>query len=248
MAIASWYRPHHTVLFCPPSPESKLCSLLQTVATKMKEECGLSVKVVERAGTKLQYALPGFKCEEVCKDKECFLHSSGGTGNHSQEGVVYKGECLTCAEVGPSSTPVEGQLPSIVEERKPMKSCYFGESSKPIYVRGKQHLEAIKKPSSHNTNAFAKHKMEYHLDEQAKFRLSIIKAFDKPLQRQILEGIEIRRGEQECDLLMNSKLDHFAPAVARISLTTAVAESSQQPSRKRKEIGRGGAGGKRGRR
>ena len=48
---------------------------------------------------------------------------------------MYKGHCLTCEEVGKNSV-------------------YVRESSRSGYVRGKQHLEAIKDHHKHQSNAF----------------------------------------------------------------------------------------------
>ena len=90
---------------------------------------------------------------------------------------------------------------------------------------------------TNQTNAFAKHKSEYHLLEEPEFKLTVLKSFAKPLQRQLLEGLEIRHGESSCDVLMNSKLDHHAPAVARVHLTTSIAEKPQQSVKPKKRKG-----------
>ena len=65
----------------------------------------MKVKVVERAGIKLSFLLPGLKEEQECEEEKCMMHLSGGQGDHSREGVVYRSDCLTCLEEGPGTYP-----------------------------------------------------------------------------------------------------------------------------------------------
>ena len=55
----SRYKPFSTILFCPPSPDSQLAKALRKIVQEETENKGWSVKVVERAGVKLLYQLPG---------------------------------------------------------------------------------------------------------------------------------------------------------------------------------------------
>ena len=81
------------------------------------------------------------------------------------------------------------------------------------------------KPGTNQENALARHKTLYHKNETPKFKFSIARACDKPMLRQIHEGVEIRNAENDSDILMNSKLDHYAPAVGRVVITRAVREN-----------------------
>ena len=56
------------------------------------------------------------------------------------------------------------------------------------------------------------------------------------MEREVCEGVVIRRGEAEVDLVMNSKLDHYAPAVGRMVIINGVREGQRGP---------GGGGGSR---
>ena len=104
LAKVAWYRPHQTVLFCPPSPGSALKNRLQKVADHLEKDNHIKIRIVERAGTKLKYLLPGLKDSSECNASKCFLHSNGNTkGDHDAEGVVYKATCATCQDSGPSS-------------------------------------------------------------------------------------------------------------------------------------------------
>ena len=236
MSKVAWYRPHNTVLFIPPTPGSELKRSLQTIADRFEEDSGTKIRIVERAGQKIKHILPGLNSSNLCTEQHCFLHSSGGKGNHDSESIVYRGECITCAESGPSSKPKprkkwtkDGDNTREIEliaeaDRKPgTRSIYFGESGRSILVRGKQHITAMENPHHHTDNAFSKHAIEYHAGEMPKYKVSVVGKFPKPLQRQVWEGVMIHRCEKKGDcILMNSKLDHYAPAVGRVVISNTV--------------------------
>ena len=225
LSRVSWYRPHDTVIFIPPTPRSELKQQLQEIVKKTEDECGLKVRLVERAGSKLQHLVPGLQPKTACQEQKCFLHLSGGKGNHRADGVVYRGDCTTCLEKGPSSLPDRNGNVNPVAVRKPgTKSGYFGETSRNTLVRGEQHLAAIENPELHTDNAFAQHSIKYHQGETPEYVLSVVGCHPRPLERQIWEGVLIRKGERELDILMNSKQDHFAPAVGRVVVRHAIGD------------------------
>jgi hypothetical protein len=45
-------------------------------------------------------------------------------------------------------------------------------------------------------------------------QVDVLKIFPMPKQRQVWEGVEIR--EVNCDVILNSKQDHYAPAVGHM--------------------------------
>ena len=140
---------------------------------------------------------------------------------------MYRIDCTTCKSDGPSSSPDPGRegTATLVSERiAGKKAVYWGESSRSALVRGRQHLEALKKPSDHMENALARHKKLYHAaGETPNFKMTLVGSFPKPLERQVWEGVLIRRGESgDADILMNSKLDHYAPAVGRMVMSRSV--------------------------
>ena len=123
---------------------------LRKVVEQETSDKGWSVKVIERAGVKLQYQLPGLKEPSSCSKDDCFIHTSRGKGDCRKEGLVYKGTCLTCEERGPTSeVDMEGRLRMLRGVGKATKSIYWGESAFNGYTRGRQHLETIKKPKKH---------------------------------------------------------------------------------------------------
>ena len=101
----SWYKPFNTVLFCPPTPNSALANELRSIAKETSEKIPMKIKVVEKAGVSIRSKLPGLVENMECQhDKsKCFVHRNGGKGNCRVEGVVYKGQCLTCKEKGPTT-------------------------------------------------------------------------------------------------------------------------------------------------
>ena len=103
-----------------------------------------------------------------------------------------------------------------------VKSIYWGESAGNGYTRGGQHSEAIAKPKQHQENAFVRHREDCHQgeEEEVRFRMDVVRFYSKAMYRQIGEGCLIQ--SSEADLLMNGKLDHFAPVVGRMVVSTAV--------------------------
>ena len=89
-------RPFSTVLFCPPTPNSELAKSLRKIAEEETKDNGWSVKVIKRAGIKLQHQVPGLKEPSDCGKDDCFQHKTGGQGDCRKEGLAYKGTCLTC--------------------------------------------------------------------------------------------------------------------------------------------------------
>ena len=132
----SWLRPFFTVLFFPPTPNSELAKSLRKIAEEETKDTGWSVKVIERAGKKLQHQVPGLKEPIDCGKDDCFQYKTGEQGDCRKEGLVYKGTCLTCLEKGPSSeVDWDGNLMSVEERNPGTKSIYLGETSYgPIHV------------------------------------------------------------------------------------------------------------------
>ena len=196
----SWYQPNDAVMFCPPTPNSVLAKSLGNIAHGLEKECEIKVKVIERAGRKIRSMLPGLKAKENCGRRDCVLHRCNGKGNCNKEGIVYQAKCKKCAEEG-------------------RESIYVGETSRSIYVRGKQHLAAVRSACDNPSNGLAKHILEHHQTqmEEVEFEFKILYSNKKPLQRQVREGVEIK--ECKADLILNSKLDHYQPAIRGITFT-----------------------------
>ena len=72
----AWYKPFDTVVFCPPTPGSKLAKELRCVAKEVSEKQPMNIKVVERAGISLAKKLPGLQEEEECQNKKNKLYDT----------------------------------------------------------------------------------------------------------------------------------------------------------------------------
>ena len=196
----SWSKPHDSVIFCPPTPNSVLAKKLGEVVQETKQNSGVDIKVVERAGLKMRSLMPGLKKQDKCSRDDCLIHANGGRGPCNKPGVVYRGQCITCKESGTSA-------------------IYIGESSRSGYKRGREHLAAMRNPGRYQSNAFSKHIREVHggNPDSTKFKMDIIRSYDKPLERQVREGVEIFNNR--CDIVMNSKLDYFQPGLRRVTFS-----------------------------
>lgn len=194
----SWSKPHDSVVFCPPTPNSVLAKKLGEVVQEAKQNGGVDIKIVERAGVKMRSLMPGLKTQDKCNREHCLVHTNGGRGPCNKPGVVYRGQCVTCQERG-------------------ISAIYIGESSGSGYKRGREHLTAIRNPGKYQSNGFSKHIREVHggNPDSAKFKMDIIRSYDKPLERQVREGVEIFNNK--CDVIMNSKLDYFQPGLRRVT-------------------------------
>ena len=172
---------------------------MKKVTKQLAEKENINIQVVERAGKSVKEILPGLKSEQNCGRNDCLVHQFRGKGDCNIEGIVYQIQCLKCKEQN-------------------INSLYIGESSRSAYVRGKQHLEAAKKPNikGHESNALAKHLIEYHegRGDRSAFRMDVMDSFKRPLQRQLREGIEIVRCE--ADRVMNSKSDYHQLGIRRV--------------------------------
>ena len=161
---------------------------------------------------------------------------------------MYRGRCLTCEARGPKTRPEVGRDGEVtiveVEERAGgVTASYTGESGFSVAVRGAQHLEAMENPQSHGDNAFAKHSSNYHQgeEEEVQYGLELVGHFTKPVERLVCEGVYIH--SDPSDLVMNDKLDHHLPAVARVTYSNSAADRGEGGGRGR---GRGGGRGRRG--
>ena len=77
----------------------------------------------------------------------------------------------------------------------------------------------MRNPDINSTNGLAKNVLDHHRAniEDVDFDFRIIYCSKRPLQRQVREGIEIK--ECKADLVLNSKLDHYQPAIRGIMFT-----------------------------
>ena len=82
------------------------------------------------------------------------------------------------------------------------------------------HVHAIQ--GSAQESAFRRHIEKYHEGdrENVDFKVSIIRTYEKPLERQVREGVDTIGAD--CDILMNSKLDHNRPGIANVAMNNDI--------------------------
>ena len=90
---------------------------------------------------------------------------------------------------------------------------YFGESSRNAYLRGSEHLRALR--NKNKSSVLFKHIMTEHREEQGdvKFQMKVAGKFSSALSRQIFESRNIRNTKPEN--LMNSKSEFYGPCLKR---------------------------------
>ena len=67
-----------------------------------------------------------------------------------------------------------------------------------MYSRGKKHMEALKtatvnKNKTDLDNGLVAHYIECHEGEETRFKMDVAEKFERPMQRQIVEGVAIHR-------------------------------------------------------
>ena len=103
----------------------------------------------------------------------------------------------------------------------------WGETSHTAYTRGKKHLEALKtaiesRSKADLDNGLVAHYLEFHEGEEPRFKMDVVEKFERPMQRQIAEGVAIHRSMDT--IVMNSKNEWIQPATSRIRVTREVTE------------------------
>jgi hypothetical protein len=212
----SWYKPADAVLFLPPTPRSELASMMEEVLRTSTWR----VKVVERAGKSINNqisTLDPFSSQD-CGRANCFVHSSGGKGDCRRPGVLYRHVC---------------QAPACTQGE--MVVGRWGETSHTAYTRGRKHLESLrtameKEDKADMDNGLVAHFLDCHRGEEPSFKMDVKEKFQRPMQRQIAEGVAIHRSLDT--VIMNSKNEWVQPATSRMRVTREVTERTNRGRRR----------------
>ena len=104
---------------------------------------------------------------------------------------------ITCVSCGAPPEPV-----------KPLKIAYNGETGRMAKTRAEEHMKKLQERDEES--ALWLHAKQYHLGLISKYDFTITGSFiKKPLQRQLMEAVEIENGDT--DLLLNSKNEWMLP-------------------------------------
>ena len=95
----------------------------------------------------------------------------------------------------------------------------WGETDHTGYIRGKQHLETLRIARYRENkvdleHCLVAHYLEHNRGEEHQFKIEVKQKFEKQMQRQIAEALNIHRSK--VDILMNGKSEWMQPATTRM--------------------------------
>ena len=196
-----------TVVFVPPTRGGKLAEMLKEKEDDLAHITKFRVRYQEAGGTKLGLMFStDLGAGDACGRQDCqpCLSRSEGRPNCKSQSILYESKCTRC---NPSKKKTSSS------QELPRKGIYFGESSRSLYERSREHLKdaADFDSGSH----IVKHWMNEHpdMEECPVFSFSILSRFRDCLSRQVAEAITINYTR---DQLLNSKNEYMANCLTRI--------------------------------
>ena len=222
------------VLFAPYTHHSTLARDLRQAELKLEELTGYKLKVVERAGMRLEDLLckaDPWQGKDCCREACLLCKTKEKTGkNKSQDctkrSLVYEIWCLDCeSKEEDRIKAAAGDDEKLLEELKKTKKLYkyVGESSRSIYERAMEHSNALTSLSS--GSSMLRHHLDQHEGEEldpGKFGVRVLQYTRTSFERQILESVKIQ--ENNNHFLLNSKSEYNRCAIPR--LTTKIGETA----------------------
>ena len=215
------------VMFVPHTPGSELARKLRENEENLVKITKTKVKIIERAGTKLQDLLTRsnpWKGSD-CMRTNCILcfTKSRTEKNKSQDchqrNIVYETRCLNCEEQELNRI-LEQEIPDQDKKNEQAKIKlykYIGESSRSCYERGWEHINDLTqlKSSSH----MLKHVLTKHPEQdfkEVRFGMKVIRNCKTSFERQIYESVAIQqeRGEHH---ILNSRSEYNRCSLPRLS-------------------------------
>ena len=216
-----------TVMFVPFTPGSELAKRLRQAEEKIEDMAGYRLKIVERAGIKLQDALT--KADpwqgQNCNREGCLLcltkieTGKNKTQDCTRRSLVYETWCMTCYTKDLEAAQLEAgdnseKLKKLTDKIKVYK--YIGESARSVYERSWEHLNDFQNLST--KSHLLKHAVELHLDEdlsKLQFGIKVLKYTKSAFERQICESVTIEANRNHH--LLNSRSEFNPSAVPRLT-------------------------------
>ena len=214
------------VMFVPFTQGSHLAKNLRDAEEKLGSITGFRLKLVERAGDKLEDLLTksnpwqGLDCGRhaclLCQTKQK-TDKNMSQDCHTRN-LVYETWCMTCMKKDETEIELkyEGDAREIREEKaKIRKHLYIGETSRSIYERALEHQGDVDqlKTSSH----MLRHLIEMHGGEErsgVEFGVKVLRYTRSSFERQILESVLIQ-GNRDHHIL-NSRSEFNRCAIPRL--------------------------------
>ena len=155
---------------------------IMDVSTKFKAVTGMHVAVKERAGKKNKSISKAEPLKsKTCGRENCFPCTKGGE-NCEKNTIGYRVTCLTCQRDGVSSS-------------------YEGETGRNGFLRGLEHLAALRLEDEEND--MWKHCVVQHKGRKAEVEMKILRTFNSCLDRLVNEAVRIII--TKADIVLNSK-------------------------------------------
>jgi hypothetical protein len=175
---------YESVLYVPQTPGGELAAALR--AYEKKRGSLRRIRIVERAGVSLKNKLFSSNpwAKDGCGRHDCFpcKPGAGEGGVCRRENLTYVMTCGTCSVNG-------------------VRKVYWGETSRTLYQRGKEHWSAYLSES--DKSALHKHGSLEHPQTPPDWKIKVYNYHQRPLRRQVEEGVLINNAlEGE---LLNSK-------------------------------------------
>ena len=230
------------VIFVPSTENSTLAKEIRSVITQLKPWTGISLKVVERAGEKLEEALhksdpwENRDCNRpTCKPcKSAYKDEKMRFGNCKRRSVIYRVWCATCKrklEENDIAKELEGEKKRKLEnntENREKTYTYVGETSRSAFERGEEHDKDLElcRVRSH----MLRHVVEQHEGEsigEIDFRMEIVSSHRSAFERQVREAVMIERLDENYSL--NSKLEYSRTVIPKIKIKMGNKEEKENP-------------------
>ena len=185
-----------TVVFVPPTRGGKLAQMLKEKEDDLANITKFRIRYQEAGGTKLGIIFSiDLGAGEACRRQDCqpCLSRKDRRPNCRSQSILYESKCTTCNPIKKKTS---------MNQEQPRKGIYFGESSRSLYERSREHLKDASEFDS--GSHIVKHWMNEHPDteECPVFSFSILSKFRDCLSRQEAEAITINYTR---DQLLNSK-------------------------------------------
>ena len=225
-----------SVMFVPFTRNSELAKRLRNNEENLFNLTRTRVKVVERAGIKIQDLLTtsnpwkGADCGRqyclICLTK--LLTEKNLRQECTRRNLVYETKCLTCEQEEISKLENELEDKSQIKEalKNIKKHIYIGETNRSAYERGWEHCNDLAKLS--NSSHMLRHLVSEHEHQdfsEIKFGMRVIKFTKTSFERQILEAVVIEQ-ENKKNNILNSRTEYNRSSLPR--LTTKLGDSEHQ--------------------
>ena len=242
--------PPKAVLFVPNTVNSVLANEIRETVQSLRPWTGLNLKIVERAGEKLQDVL----CKSNpwdnidCKREECFT-CEGGTKyerckfkNCRQRSVLYETWCETCRKKDLEEDRAEkkeeenekngGRKRNREKEKEEEIYRYIGETSRSTFERGSEHRKDLK--YRRTTSHLLRHCVEVHENvdpDTVEFGMRMISAHRTAFERQLAEAVMIEK--YTGPYLLNSKLEYSRCNIPKMTLRLGDIDEKIDPQKEK---------------